>query len=187
MNGKTSYVYDTLNRLVKVTVYNDGTAGTESVTEYRYNYNGALTHQKDANGRVTTHTVNVWDLVETTTELGLPGTEANRQFTRVYDADGRVVQRREPGLWTVTITYDEVGNVRRELGNDGSERWFTFDGDQRRQDRVLDRGADQFRLQRPQPHCRIPHRQRVGRRVHLRRRRATHAACRTFPGRGPGA
>ena len=106
MNGRTSYVYDALNRLIKVTVYNDGTAGTESVTEYRYNYNGALTHQKDANGRVTTHSVNVWDLLETTTEPGLPGTEANRQFTRVYDADGRVVQRRERDTFVAAHDVD---------------------------------------------------------------------------------
>ncbi|PRW64745.1 LamG-like jellyroll fold domain-containing protein [Actinopolyspora mortivallis] len=129
--ASTTRSFDALNRLRSVT--RPVSEGEEITTSYGYDAAGNVTRATDGNGNATVFTVNAWNMAESTIE---PATErfpeaADRTYTTVYDALGRVKREIQPGGVTVSKSYDALGNLVGESGSgaEGStpDRTFEYD------------------------------------------------------------
>ncbi|WP_247648747.1 LamG-like jellyroll fold domain-containing protein [Saccharomonospora xinjiangensis] len=131
LGAATTYTYDALNRLTSIT---RPVSDSESITtSYGYDRAGNITRATDGNGNATVFTVNAWNMAESTIE---PATEqtpevADRTYTAVYDAAGRLAELRKPGGVTITHSYDPQGNLVKQVGSGASvvtpDRVFTYD------------------------------------------------------------
>ncbi|WP_433471521.1 LamG-like jellyroll fold domain-containing protein [Saccharomonospora azurea] len=131
LGSAITYTYDALNRLTSIT---RPVSDNESITtSYGYDRAGNITRATDGNGNTTVFTVNAWNAAESTIE---PATEqtpevADRTYTAVYDAAGRLVELRKPGGVTIAHSYDPQGNLVKQVGSGASvvtpDRVFTYD------------------------------------------------------------
>lgn len=149
-NNKTTYEYDSLDRLVK-TRYPDTTAGagTSSTTDYEqlvYDANGNVTSRRlrgyaadttqhidygyDNLNRMTSKDVPdansdvgyAYDLLGRTTSVTIPGQGITHSMA--YDALGRLTSETQP-LGSMSYQYDLAGNRTVQLWNDGF--YVTYD------------------------------------------------------------
>jgi RHS repeat-associated protein len=131
----TRYGFDATNRLSSQT--QPLTDTTSITTSVGYDAAGNRTRFTDGRGNPFITTYNTWNLPESTIEPATPAypNAADRTFTTVYDADGRVTARQSPGGVSVTNTYDAVGNLTGQSGTgaDGptAARTFGYDAARR--------------------------------------------------------
>nr|WP_255283765.1 hypothetical protein [Saccharomonospora azurea] len=131
LGSATTYTYDALNQVTSIT---RPVSDSESITtSYGYDRAGNITRATDGNGNTTVFTVNAWNAAESTIE---PATEqtpeaADRTYTAVYDAAGRLAELRKPGGVTIAHSYDPQGNLVKQVGSGASvvtpDRVFTYD------------------------------------------------------------
>jgi RHS repeat-associated protein len=115
--GDTStYTYDATGDLASQV---QPVSASQSITvSYGYNLDGNRTAQTDGNGHTSYITYNSLGLPETTTEPSTAAysSAADTQTTDVYDADGDLVARDQPGGVQVTDTYDAMGDLTAQSG-----------------------------------------------------------------------
>ncbi|MEU6642709.1 LamG-like jellyroll fold domain-containing protein [Saccharomonospora sp. NPDC046836] len=127
----TTSTYDALNQLTSIT---RPVTGTESiVTSYGYDRAGNITRATDGDGHATVFTANAWGLPESTVEPATDQTPnaADRTYTAIYDAAGRLASLRKPGGVAIANTYDPLGNITKQTGTGATavtpDREFTYD------------------------------------------------------------
>ena len=113
-------------------------SATESITtSFGYDIAGRRTRFTDGRGNAFITTYNVWGLPESEIE---PTTSrypalADRTFTVSYNALGQVTTQQLPGGVSVSNTYDDMGNLTRQVGAGAeavtAERTFGYDLDGR--------------------------------------------------------
>jgi len=120
-NRTTTYIYDALNRATRVT-------DAAGVNNYGYDAGGELAYWRNGLNYRTRYRINAWGLREETIEpsTSTSPTLAERRYRVVFNKAGQVYQTIEPGA-TVTRSYDWLGRLRRESGNDGYWREFDYD------------------------------------------------------------
>jgi RHS repeat-associated protein len=107
------------------------------VTQFGYDLNGNRTEVNDADNHPTYTTYNSWDLPETVIQ---PATTAHpnasdRSWTTTYNADQQPTTETEPGGVSISLTYDNLGDLTGETGTGSNAvtkaRSMTYDADQR--------------------------------------------------------
>ncbi|WP_344615052.1 LamG-like jellyroll fold domain-containing protein [Dactylosporangium salmoneum] len=94
-------------------------SATDSITtSFGYDLGGNRTRFTDGRGNAFTTTYNPWNLPESTVE---PSTTAypnltDRTFTVTYDANGQAAKLALPGGASVSLQYDNVGNLVKQTG-----------------------------------------------------------------------
>ncbi len=95
----TSYEYDAMNRLVKVT------SPKNEITEYSYSPIGELLEIKDPNGKITTFEYDLkGQLISKTDPTG-------SVWRMTYDLNGNLLTELDPNLQTKEYTYNSVNKV----------------------------------------------------------------------------
>ncbi|MEU9704730.1 LamG-like jellyroll fold domain-containing protein [Streptomyces sp. NPDC047981] len=115
--ARRTYTYDALGRTTKQV---EPVTATDSITTtFGYDAAGNRTRLTDGRGKVTYYTFNVWGLPESTIEPSTAqhSSPANRTWTNVYDAAGRVVTELLPGNVKRKRTYDELDRLTGETGS----------------------------------------------------------------------
>jgi RHS repeat-associated protein len=112
----TTFTYDAANRLT--TEVQPTTATTAITTSFGYDAAGNRTRFTDGRGNPFLTTYNSLGLPESTIEPATAAypNPADRTFTRVYDAAGRVVTQRSPGGVSVTNSYDDANRITGQTG-----------------------------------------------------------------------
>jgi len=120
LNNTTTYTYDAMNRLTKIT------APDQTYTQFAYDYRGRRTSVTDANGKVTSYgyddadrLTSVTDAAQNLTVYGYDTennmvaiTDASNHETQFsYDALGRVTQVTFPSTLSEGYTYDAMNNL----------------------------------------------------------------------------
>ena len=113
----TTFTYDVLSRLVRVSEPTSATASM--VTSYGYDVAGNQTQLTDGRGNVTSYSFNSWGLQSGVVE---PSTTAHpnladRSWTTTFDAGGLPVREAQPGGVVVTRRFDELGRLTSETGS----------------------------------------------------------------------
>ncbi|MGW5659347.1 LamG-like jellyroll fold domain-containing protein [Streptomyces sp. NPDC003758] len=113
-------------------------SATESITTtYGYDVAGNQTRFTDGRGNAFITTYNRWGLPESVIEPSTPAHPdlADRTFTTVYDANGRVTETRSPGGVVVTNEYDAKNRLTKQTGTgaeaDTVDHTFAYDSDDR--------------------------------------------------------
>ncbi|MCK1820394.1 Teneurin-1 [Streptomyces sp. XM83C] len=111
---------------------------TESITTtYGYDVAGNRTRFTDGRGNPFITTYNTWGMPEKLIEPSTPAHPdlADRTFTTVYDANGRVKEERSPGGVTVSYEYDAKNRLTRTTGTgaeaDTADHVYRWDNDDR--------------------------------------------------------
>ncbi|MGE7717885.1 DNRLRE domain-containing protein [Priestia megaterium] len=137
---KTSFAYDVLNRLTKVTDANQG------ITSYGYDSVGNQTSITDANNHVTNFGYNEWNLVSSITnplnQVMQYGYDKNGNRTKVTLPKGDSISYTYNGLnrmdsisyngskkWN--LAYDANGNLTSAIDLDGKSTTYTYDKNNR--------------------------------------------------------
>jgi large repetitive protein len=114
----THLTYDAAGNIVSETQKVSIAAGEAITTSFGYDANGARTRFTDGRGNPFWTTYNSWGLLEKKIEpttTAYPN-EADRTYTTAYDQAGRVANQLSPGNVSVTNTYDDLGNLKRQTG-----------------------------------------------------------------------
>ncbi|MEV8465079.1 LamG-like jellyroll fold domain-containing protein, partial [Streptomyces griseosporeus] len=113
-------------------------SATESITTtYGYDAAGNRTRFTDGRGNPFITTYNTWGLPESQIEPSTPSHPdlADRTFTTVYDANGRVKEQRSPGGVVVTNEYDAKGRLTKTSGTGAEaatvDHTYAYDSDDR--------------------------------------------------------
>ncbi len=113
-------------------------SATESITTtYGYDAAGNRTRFTDGRGNPFLTTYNTWELPESQIEPSTPAHPdlADRTFTTVYDANGRVKEQRSPGGVVVTNEYDAKSRLTRTSGTGAEaatvDHTYAYDSDDR--------------------------------------------------------
>jgi RHS repeat-associated protein len=144
-DGTTTYEYDTMNRLTKIT----DPLGT--ITSYGYDTSGNRTSQTDANGNVTTykhnfqgHVTETKDALNKLTTFSYGNsscptcnggvdkltalTDARQQTTSYdYDLTSRLAKETDPLNKNTTYAYDAAGNMTSKTDANGTIITYTYD------------------------------------------------------------
>ncbi len=103
------------------------------VTSFGYDLMGNRTRFTDGRGNAFVSTYNKWNLPESVIEPSTarhPGA-ADRTWTNSYDAAGQVSQQLLPGGVRITNTYNNMGNLTRQVGTGAeaatADRVFGYD------------------------------------------------------------
>src|SRR5208282_1137183 len=120
LNNTTTYAYDSMNRLTKIT------APDQTYTQFAYDYRGRRISVTDANGKTTAYQYDDADRLLAVTDAAQNSTiygydtennmvgitdAANHQTAFAYDALGRVTQVTFPSTRSESYTYDAVNNL----------------------------------------------------------------------------
>ncbi|MGW5780497.1 LamG-like jellyroll fold domain-containing protein [Streptomyces sp. NPDC003863] len=134
--GHTTYL--TLDSSGSVTKAVEPVSATESITTtYGYDAAGNRTRFTDGRNNAFLTTYNSWGMVESQIEPSTPAHPdlADRTFTAVYDAAGRVKETRAPGGVTVVNEYDAKDRLVKQTGTGGeaatADHTYTYDSDDR--------------------------------------------------------
>ncbi|WP_226962683.1 MULTISPECIES: LamG-like jellyroll fold domain-containing protein [unclassified Streptomyces] len=113
-------------------------SATESITTtFGYDAAGNRTRFTDGRGNTFLTTYNTWGMPEKLIEPSTPSHPdlADRTFTTVYDANGRVAEQRAPGNVTVSHVYDAKSRLVRQTGTGAEvetvDHTYTYDSDDR--------------------------------------------------------
>ncbi|GAA0581308.1 hypothetical protein GCM10010394_07430 [Streptomyces crystallinus] len=113
-------------------------SATESITtSFGYDAAGNATRFTDGRGNAFIKTYNSWGLPEAQIEPSTPAhpAAADRTFTTVYDANGRVKEQRSPGGVNVTNEYDAKSRLTRQTGTGAEaatvDHSYSYDADDR--------------------------------------------------------
>ncbi|MFI6207113.1 LamG-like jellyroll fold domain-containing protein [Streptomyces sp. NPDC051041] len=113
-------------------------SATESITTtYGYDAAGNRTRFTDGRGNPFLTTYNTWGLPESLIEPSTPAHPdlADRTFTTVYDANGRVKEQRSPGGVVVSNEYDAKSRLTRTTGTGAeattADHTYAYDSDDR--------------------------------------------------------
>ncbi|WP_329401831.1 LamG-like jellyroll fold domain-containing protein [Streptomyces melanogenes] len=113
-------------------------SATESITtSFGYDAAGNATRFTDGRGNAFVKTYNSWGLPEAQIEPSTPAHPAlaDRTFTTVYDANGRVKEQRAPGGVNVTNEYDAKSRLTRQSGTGAEaatvDHSYSYDADDR--------------------------------------------------------
>ncbi|MER8236090.1 LamG-like jellyroll fold domain-containing protein [Streptomyces sp. NPDC094049] len=117
--ARTTYAYDALGQLTRQVEPVTATPADSITTTFGYDAAGHRTRLTDGRGQTTTYTFNTWNQPESTIEPGttLHPTAANRTWTNVYDAAGRLVTELLPGNVKRQRTYDNLDRLTGETGS----------------------------------------------------------------------
>jgi RHS repeat-associated protein len=136
LSNTTTFTYDSMNRLKKIT-YPDN-----STTQFAYDTRGRHTSVTDANNKATTY---AYDDANRLTQITNPAnnitayaydTESNltgitdaltRTTSFTYDALGRVTKTTFPSYFFETYGYDNVGNLTSKTDRNGKTVTYTYD------------------------------------------------------------
>ncbi|MCS0637856.1 LamG domain-containing protein [Streptomyces sp. LP05-1] len=134
-NHTTRLTYDASGLVTKVA---EPVSATESITTtYGYDAGGNRTRFTDGRGNPFLTTYNSWGLPESLIEPSTPAHPdlADRTFTNVYDAAGRMRQQRAPGGVTVDHEYDAKSRLTRQTGRGAEvetlDHTYAYDADDR--------------------------------------------------------
>ncbi|WP_329365019.1 LamG-like jellyroll fold domain-containing protein [Streptomyces sp. NBC_01483] len=113
-------------------------SATESITTtFGYDAAGNRTRYTDGRGNPFITTYNTWGLPESLIEPSTPThpDPADRTFTAVYDANGRVKEQRSPGGVVVTDEYDAKSRLVKQTGTGAeaatADHTYAYDSDDR--------------------------------------------------------
>ncbi|MEU4266808.1 LamG-like jellyroll fold domain-containing protein [Streptomyces sp. NPDC026092] len=115
--ARRTYTHDALGRITKQV---EPVTATDSITTtFGYDATGNRTRLTDGRGKITHYTFNSWGLPESTVEPSttLHPAVANRTWTNVYDAAGRLVTELLPGNVKRNKTYDNLDRLTAETGS----------------------------------------------------------------------
>ncbi|MFF3842796.1 LamG-like jellyroll fold domain-containing protein [Streptomyces sp. NPDC001930] len=117
--ARSTYTYDALGRLTKQVEPVTTTAADSITTTFGYDAAGHRTRLTDGRGKITFYTFNAWGRPESTIEPSttLHPAVANRTWTNVYDAAGRLVTELLPGNVKRQKTYDDLDRLTAETGS----------------------------------------------------------------------
>ena len=138
LNHQTTFTYDAMNRLTKIT-YPDTTT-----TQFAYDYRGRRTSVTDQNGKTTTYAYDDADRLTSVTDAATPGNvttygydtennltsiqDANGHTTTFgYDAFGRVTQTSFPSTLIETYGYDADNNLTSKTDRKNQLITYTYD------------------------------------------------------------
>lgn len=131
----TRLTYDATGVVTKAV---EPVSATESITTtYGYDAAGNRTRFTDGRGNPFLTTYNKWGLPESQIEPSTPSHPdlADRTFTTVYDANGRVKEMRAPGGVVVSHEYDAKGRLTRQAGTGAEattvDHTYDYDADDR--------------------------------------------------------
>ncbi|MFI7222583.1 polymorphic toxin-type HINT domain-containing protein [Nonomuraea angiospora] len=110
-------VYDATDLLTELT--EPVSDGKTIKTTYGYDATGGLTRTTDGRGNTTWTTYNSLGLTEKTIEPATTAhpNEADRTWTFVYDAGGKMLAALQPGGVRIDNEYDQLGRLARENGS----------------------------------------------------------------------
>ncbi|MEV6303420.1 RHS repeat-associated core domain-containing protein [Actinoplanes sp. NPDC051861] len=132
---RTTMAYDSLDRVVTQTTRAE--TGTDLRVETGYDAAGQVTRYVDGKGNATTYTFTAWGQLENTIEPATTAAPAaaQRTWTTVYDAAGRLVTVRLPGGVTRSQEYDAQDRPTLERGTGAesatADKVFGYDPDGR--------------------------------------------------------
>ncbi|WP_236245278.1 LamG-like jellyroll fold domain-containing protein [Streptomyces sp. CC210A] len=113
-------------------------SASESITTtFGYDAAGNRTRFTDGRGNTFLTTYNTWSLPEKLIEPSTPTHPdlADRTFTTVYDANGRVAEQRSPGNVVISNVYDAKSRLVRQTGTGAEvetvDHTYTYDADDR--------------------------------------------------------
>ncbi|WP_244317354.1 LamG-like jellyroll fold domain-containing protein [Streptomyces bauhiniae] len=131
----TTFTVDATNLVTKAV---EPVSATESITtSFGYDVAGNRTRYTDGRGNPFITTYNNWGLPESLVEPSTPDQPeaADRTFTTVYDANGRVKEERSPGGVVVTDEYDVKSRLVKQTGSDAeaatADHTYAYDSDDR--------------------------------------------------------
>ncbi|MFF9277608.1 LamG-like jellyroll fold domain-containing protein [Streptomyces griseosporeus] len=129
----TSFTVDPTGLVTKAV---EPVSATESITTtYGYDAAGNRTRFTDGRGNPFITTYNTWGLPESLIEPSTPAHPdlADRTFTTVYDANGRVKEQRSPGGVVVTNEYDAKNRLTKTTGTGAEaatvDHTYAYDSD----------------------------------------------------------
>ncbi|MEW2634830.1 LamG-like jellyroll fold domain-containing protein [Streptomyces sp. NPDC048389] len=132
--GKTTTL--TLDPTGLVTKAVQPVSATESITTtFGYDVAGNRTRFTDGRGNPFLTTYNSWGMPESTIEPSTPAHPdlADRTFTTVYDAGGRVAEQRSPGGVVIANHYDAKSRLVRQTGTGAEaetvDHTYSYDAD----------------------------------------------------------
>ncbi|WP_329105020.1 ricin-type beta-trefoil lectin domain protein [Micromonospora sp. NBC_01699] len=127
----TNFEYDATGMLTREV---QPISGSDSIqTTFGYDLAGNRTRFTDGRGGAFLTTYNSWGLPESQIEPATTAhpSPADRTFTVTYDLAGRPVSQVMPGGVSVTSSYDEMGQVERQVGAGAeataADRVFDYD------------------------------------------------------------
>ncbi|MFG3046718.1 LamG-like jellyroll fold domain-containing protein [Streptomyces sp. NPDC048241] len=131
----TSFTVDPTGLVTKAV---EPVSATESITtSFGYDVAGNRTRFTDGRGNPFVTTYNKWGLPESVVEPSTPDqpAAADRTYTTVYDANGRVAEQRSPGGVTVTDEYDAKSRLVKQSGSGAeaatADHTYVYDSDDR--------------------------------------------------------
>ncbi|WP_432841102.1 LamG-like jellyroll fold domain-containing protein [Dactylosporangium sp. CA-092794] len=116
-NSTTTLTYNALNQVTDVS--QPVTTSTSIHTSYGYDAAGHQTRFTDGRSNQFWNTYNTWGLPESQIEpatIAYPGA-ADRTFTAVYDAGGRMTAQLQPGGVRVDYAYDDLNRLTGQSGS----------------------------------------------------------------------
>lgn len=123
----SNWVYDQLGRQLVATTSGAGAPATSTLTQYDDAHGKTIVTQ--ANGEVTTSTIDANGRVVSVTQLTTGGGTATTQYA--YDADGNLLMTTDPTGEHTWMFYDGAGRMVGEVNSAGDLVQYTYDASNR--------------------------------------------------------
>ena len=138
LNGQTTFTYDLMNRLTKITY----PASPATFTQFAYDYRGRKISVTDPNGKITQYAYDDADRLLTVTDPNNGETQyaydnesnlasitdaSGNRTSFVYDSYGHVTQTNFPSSFAETYSYDLNGNLLAKTDRNGHVINYGYD------------------------------------------------------------